>query len=53
MKPARGGLAGALPGAWLGARITGRVSEEGLRRAIGVAILVIAAAFAVEATWRT
>ncbi|MGH3105161.1 MAG: sulfite exporter TauE/SafE family protein [Gaiellaceae bacterium] len=43
------GLAGALPGAWLGARVTGRVSEETLRRAIGWAILVIAAAFAVEA----
>jgi uncharacterized membrane protein YfcA len=42
------GLAGALPGAWLGARVTGRVSEEALRRAIGVALLAIAAAFAVE-----
>ena len=42
------GLAGALPGAWLGARLTGRVSEEALRRAIGVALLAIAAAFAVE-----
>jgi uncharacterized membrane protein YfcA len=42
------GLAGALPGAWLGARATGRFSERGLRRAIGVALLVIAAAFAVE-----
>jgi hypothetical protein len=43
------GLAGALPGAWFGARITGRISELALRRAIGVALLVIAAAFAVEA----
>jgi uncharacterized membrane protein YfcA len=43
------GLAGALPGAWLGARLTGRISELQLRRAIGVALLVIAAAFAVEA----
>jgi uncharacterized protein len=43
------GLAGALPGAWLGARATGRFSEEGLRRAIGVALVVIALAFAVEA----
>jgi len=42
------GLAGALPGAWLGARVTGRVSEQALRRAIGVALLAIAAAFAVE-----
>ena len=43
------GLLGALPGAWLGARVTGRISELQLRRAIGVALLVIAAAFAVEA----
>jgi uncharacterized membrane protein YfcA len=43
------GLAGALPGAWFGARVTGRVSEEALRRAIGVALFVIAAVFAVEA----
>ncbi len=43
------GLAGALPGAWLGARVTGQISELQLRRAIGAALLVIAAAFAVEA----
>src|ERR687892_16688 len=42
------GLAGALPGAWVGARLTGRVSEQALRRAVGVALLAIAAAFAVE-----
>lgn len=42
------GLAGALPGGWLGARFTGRLSEGTLRRAIGVALLVIAAVFAVE-----
>jgi uncharacterized membrane protein YfcA len=42
------GLAGALPGAWLGARATGRFSEQGLRKAIGVALLAIAAAFALE-----
>ena len=42
------GLAGALPGAWLGARVTGRLAETTLRRAIGVALLVIAAAFGVE-----
>ena len=47
------GLAGALPGAWLGARLTGRLSEETLRRAIGVALLLIAAAFAVEAALGT
>ena len=42
------GLVGALPGAWLGARLTGRISEETLRRAIAVALLAIALAFAVE-----
>jgi uncharacterized membrane protein YfcA len=42
------GVAGALPGGWLGARLTGRLSEETLRRAIGVALLAIAVAFVVE-----
>jgi len=42
-------LAGALPGAWLGARATGRLSETALRRAIGVVLLAVAAAIAVEA----
>ena len=42
------GVAGALPGGWLGARFTGGLSELALRRAIGAALLVIAAAFAVE-----
>jgi uncharacterized membrane protein YfcA len=42
------GLAGALPGGWLGSRITGRVSEVFLRRAIGAALLGIAAAFSAQ-----
>ena len=42
------GVVGALPGGWLGARFTGRLSEAALRCAIGVALLAIAAAFAVE-----
>jgi hypothetical protein len=42
------GVAGALPGGWFGARLTGRISEEVLRRAIGVALLAIALAFAAE-----
>jgi uncharacterized protein len=42
------GVAGALPGGWLGARLTGRIAEETLRRAIGAALLAIAVAFAVE-----
>jgi uncharacterized protein len=47
------GLVGALPGGWLGARFTGRLSEAALRRAIGVALVVIAAAFAVEVIARS
>ena len=43
------GLAGALPGAWLGARATGRLSEAVLRRLIGIALLLISLAFAVQA----
>jgi uncharacterized protein len=46
------GIAGALPGAWLGARVTGRLSEDLLRRAIGIALLAIAVAFALEAALR-
>ena len=42
------GIAGALPGGWLGAGITGKVSEETLRRAIGAALVVVAAAFALQ-----
>lgn len=43
------GLAGAIPGAWMGARLTGLVAEETLRRAIGAAVFAIGIAFAVEA----
>jgi len=39
----------AVVGGWLGAHVTGRMSELFLRRAIGVALIVIAAALAVEA----
>jgi len=46
------GLAGALPGAWLGARATGRFSDRALRRAIGVALIAVALAFAVEVVVR-
>ena len=42
------GVAGALPGGWLGARLTGRLSEETLRRAIGFALIAIAIAFVIE-----
>jgi uncharacterized membrane protein YfcA len=43
------GIAGALPGGWFGARLTGRISEVALRRAIGVALIAIAVVFLVEA----
>jgi uncharacterized protein len=45
------GLVGALPGAWLGARVTGGLSEQTLRRLIGAALLAIAVAFALAAAW--
>jgi len=43
------GLAGAIPGGWLGARVTGRVSETALRLALGFALVVIGVVFAVQA----
>ena len=43
------GLAGALPGAWLGARATGRLSETALRMALGVVLAVVGVAFAARA----
>jgi uncharacterized membrane protein YfcA len=43
------GLAGAVPGAWLGARTTGHLSERALRRAIGITLLVVAAAIVLSA----
>jgi hypothetical protein len=46
------GIAGALPGAWLGANATGRFGEETLRRAVGIALAVVGLVFAVEAVVR-
>jgi uncharacterized membrane protein YfcA len=43
------GLAGAIPGGWLGARATGRVSEDALRLALGVVLVVVGLVFAVQA----
>jgi uncharacterized protein len=43
------GLAGAIPGGWLGARATGRVSEDILRLALGVVLVAVGVAFAVQA----
>lgn len=42
------GVAGALPGGWLGAQATSRFSELALRGALGVTLIVVGAAFAVE-----
>ena len=43
------GLAGAIPGGWLGARATGRVPEDALRLALGAVLVVVGIAFAVQA----
>jgi uncharacterized membrane protein YfcA len=43
------GLAGALPGGWLGARATGRYDEDALRLALGVVLVVVGVAFAAQA----
>ena len=42
------GLAGAIPGGWLGARASGRVSENALRLALGIVLVVVGCAFAVR-----
>ncbi len=43
------GLAGALPGGWLGAKATGRLDERILRLALGVVLVVVGVAFAAQA----
>jgi uncharacterized protein len=43
------GLAGAIPGAWIGARYTGVLSENTLRVSLAVVLAVIGVVFAVEA----
>lgn len=45
------GVAGALPGGWLGASLTGRASEELLRRAIGLALIAIGIVFGVQSAF--
>jgi uncharacterized membrane protein YfcA len=42
-------LAGAIPGAWLGARHAGRIPERMLRRLIGAALLAVSVAIAAAA----
>ena len=46
------GLAGGIPGGWLGARATGRVEENTLRIALGAVLVVVGVAFAVQALVR-
>jgi uncharacterized membrane protein YfcA len=43
------GLAGSIPGGWLGARATGRVPENTLRIALGAVLVLVGIAFAVQA----
>jgi uncharacterized membrane protein YfcA len=43
------GLAGAIPGGWLGAQASGRVPENALRVALGVVLVLVGVAFAVQA----
>jgi uncharacterized membrane protein YfcA len=43
------GLAGAIPGGWLGARATGRLDEHLLRLALGAVLVIVGAAFAAQA----
>ena len=43
------GVAGAVPGAWLGARSTGRIDERTLKHLIGIALIAVAVAIAVTA----
>jgi uncharacterized membrane protein YfcA len=43
------GLAGAIPGGWLGARATGKFDENVLRIALGVVLVLVGVVFAAEA----
>ncbi len=43
------GLAGAIPGGWLGARATGRLSENVLRLGLGAVLVLVGLVFAVQA----
>jgi uncharacterized membrane protein YfcA len=43
------GLAGAIPGGWLGARATGRYDENALRIALGCVLVLVGVVFAVQA----
>ena len=45
------GLAGAIPGGWLGAKATGRYDENTLRLALGAVLVLVGIAFAVQAVF--
>jgi uncharacterized membrane protein YfcA len=46
------GLAGAIPGGWLGAHATGRLPENVLRVALGLVLVLVGLVFAVQAVAR-
>jgi uncharacterized membrane protein YfcA len=43
------GLAGAIPGGWLGAKATGRLPETALRHALGAVLVAVGIVFAITA----
>ena len=43
------GLAGAIPGGWLGAKATGRIPENALRLALGAVLVLVGVVFGVQA----
>ncbi|MGH3071842.1 MAG: sulfite exporter TauE/SafE family protein [Gaiellaceae bacterium] len=45
------GLAGAIPGGWLGARATGRFDETALRIALGAVLVLVGVVFGVQAAF--
>jgi len=45
------GLAGAIPGGWMGAKATGRYSENTLRLALGALLVFVGTVFAVQAVF--
>ena len=45
------GMAGAIPGAWLGAKATGSASETTLRHALGAVLVAVGIAFGIEAAY--
>jgi uncharacterized membrane protein YfcA len=46
------GIAGAMPGGWLGAKATGRFAEDTLRLVLGIVLAIVGVVFAVQAVLR-